>query len=224
MEMKMGPIFPFIYVLVAASVGLAVQEKTVNLGLILRKDSKDCHKISGGRSVDLLANDVVALIQTHTSEAVPFVSGLGEAANVPILSLSVSNPALCKDRFPYFVCMAHSDRIQMKAFSTLPVKHYGWRSIAFLHSDHDFGSGAVSALREALRDLDSEIISTLMIPSTAQKQTIREETYKLKTIKSSVFVVHTPCALGMNLFMEAQETGMMNAGYVWITTQEFTSL
>ncbi|GLJ29256.1 hypothetical protein SUGI_0577040 [Cryptomeria japonica] len=173
--------------------------------------------------VDLLANEVVALIQTQTPEAAPFVSELGEAANVPILSLSDSSPALSNQRFPYFVRMAYSDLIQMKAVAAL-VKHFRWRRIAFLHSDDDFGSGGLSALRDALRDLDSEIVYTSMIPSTAQKQTILEELYKLKTIQSSVFVVHTPCALGINLFKEAQEISMMEDDYVWITTQGFTSV
>ncbi|GLJ29238.1 hypothetical protein SUGI_0576790 [Cryptomeria japonica] len=104
--------------------------------------------------------------------------------------------------------MSHDDCIQMKVVAAL-VNYYGWRSIVFLHSDDDFGSGAMSSLRDALRNLTSEIVYTTMIPSTAQKKAIREELYKLKTIKSSVFVVHTPCDLGMNLFVEAQEIGMV---------------
>ncbi|GLJ29245.1 hypothetical protein SUGI_0576910 [Cryptomeria japonica] len=100
-------------------------------------------------AIDLLSKEVVALIQTQTSEAAPFVSDLGEAASVPILSLSLSSPALSKKRFPFSVRMAHGDHIQMKSVAAL-VKHYGWRSIAFLHSNLDFGSGAMSALRDAL--------------------------------------------------------------------------
>ncbi|GLJ46508.1 hypothetical protein SUGI_0980130 [Cryptomeria japonica] len=173
--------------------------------------------------VDVLANEVVALIQTQRYEVGLFISDLPEAANVPILSLSDSSPVLSNQRFPYFVRMAHNDHNQTKAVGTL-VKHYGWRRAAFLHSNDDFGFGGMSLLRDALRDLDCEIIYTSMIPLIAQEQTIREELRKLKTIQSSVFIVHAPCAPSMNLFMEAQEMGMMETGYVWIETQEFTSL
>ncbi|GLJ29237.1 hypothetical protein SUGI_0576760 [Cryptomeria japonica] len=256
--MKTLLIFPVICVLVASSVQVAVQEETVNVGIILDstpwsgKIARTAIKLgvddvnnqsqllngaqmfvhlreaqtpvqSASAAVDLLANEVVALIQTQRYEAGPFISDLGEAVNVPILSLSDSSPALSNQRFPYFVRMAHSDRNQMKAIAAL-VKHYGWRSVAFLHSNDDFGSGGMSSLRDALLDLDSEIVYTSMIPLTAQEQTIREELRKLKTIQSSVFIVHAPCDLSMNLFMEAQEMGMMETGYVWIATQEFTSL
>ncbi|GLJ46510.1 hypothetical protein SUGI_0980150 [Cryptomeria japonica] len=104
------------------------------------------------------------------------------------------------------------------------VKHYSWRRAAFLHSNDDFGFRGMSSLRDALRDLNCEIVYTSMIPLTAQEQTIREELRKLKTIQSSVFIVHAPCDLSMNLFMEVQEMGMMVTGYMWIATQEFTSL
>ncbi|GLJ29242.1 hypothetical protein SUGI_0576840 [Cryptomeria japonica] len=157
------------------------------------------------------------------SEAEPFISHLGDAAHVPVFSLSDSSPAVSNQRFPFLVRMAHDDRIQMKAIASL-VKHYGWRSISFLHSDHDFSCGAMSSFRDALKNLTSEIVYTTMIPSNAQKQTIREELYKLKAIDSRVFVVHTPFGLGMNLFVEAKEMGMMESGYVWMTTQGFASL
>ncbi|GLJ46507.1 hypothetical protein SUGI_0980110 [Cryptomeria japonica] len=111
----------------------------------------------------------------------------------------------------------------MKTVAAL-VKHYSWRRAAFLHSNDDFGFRGMSSLRDALRDLNYEIVYTSMIPLTAQEQTIREELRKLKTIQSSVFIVHAPCDLSMNLFMEVQEMGMMEIGYMWIATQEFSSL
>ncbi|XP_059077835.1 glutamate receptor 2.9 isoform X2 [Cryptomeria japonica] len=233
LEMKTVPLFPVICVLMAASFELAVQEETVNIGVIV--DSTSWSGKIAKTAIKLAVEDVNNQSQLfngtqmflHLQEAQTPIetlsADLGEAANVPILSLSVTSPVLSNQRFPYFVRIARSDRVQMKAIAAL-VKHYGWRNIAFLHSDDDFGSGAMSALRDALRDLHSEIVYTSMMPSTSQKQTIREELYKLKSIKSSVFVVHTPSDLGINLFTEAQEIGMMEAGYVWITTHEFTSL
>ncbi|XP_057856928.2 glutamate receptor 3.6-like [Cryptomeria japonica] len=60
--------------------------------LHLQEAQTPLETISAG--VDLLDNEVVALIQTQTSEATTFVSDLGEAAKIPILSLSISSPAL----------------------------------------------------------------------------------------------------------------------------------
>ncbi|KAH9316702.1 hypothetical protein KI387_025329, partial [Taxus chinensis] len=169
---------------------------------------------------DLLDRQVVSIVETQTSEV---VSDIGEAAKVPILSFSATTPSLSDQRFPYLVRMAHSDSFQMKAIAAL-VKHYGWRRIVFLHSDVDFGCGAASLLSDALRDFGSEVVYISTISSTAEKQSIRKELYKLMEMESRVFVVHLPSDLGLNLFMEAQEMGMMKAGYVWITTPGFTSV
>ncbi|XP_057825492.2 glutamate receptor 2.7 [Cryptomeria japonica] len=257
--MKRVQIFQVMCILVAASVDIAVQKESVNVGVIIDsslwagKIAKSAMELAvdyvnnqseilkgaelclhlqeaqtslegSSAAVDLLANEeVVALIEAQASKTEPLLSDLGEAANVPILSLSVTSPAHCNQRFPYFVRMAHIDSFQMKAVAAL-VNNYGWRSIAFLHSDNHFDSGAMPSLRDALRDLDSDIAYTSIIPSTAQKQTIRKELHKLKSIETRVYVVHTPFDLGMNVIMEAQKMGMMESGYVWIITQGFTSL
>ncbi|GLJ29252.1 hypothetical protein SUGI_0576990 [Cryptomeria japonica] len=94
--------------------------------------------------------------------------------------------------------MAYSDLIQMKAVAAL-VKHYRWRRIAFLHSDDDFGSGSLAALRDALRDLDSEIVYTSMIPSTAQKQTILEELYNSRQY-NQVFLSFTHLVVWASIY------------------------
>ncbi|KAH9316697.1 hypothetical protein KI387_025324 [Taxus chinensis] len=169
---------------------------------------------------DLLDRQVVSIVETQTSEV---VSDIGEAAKVPILSFSATTPSLSHQRFPYLVRMAHSDSFHMKAIAAL-VKHYGWRRVVFVHSDVDFGCGAVSLLTDALRDFGSEVVYISMISSAAEKQSIRKELYKLMEMESRVFVVHLPSDVGLNLFMEAQVMGMMKAGYVWITTPGFTSV
>ncbi|KAH9317028.1 hypothetical protein KI387_018797, partial [Taxus chinensis] len=173
---------------------------------------------------DLLERQVVSIVElTQTSEDAAIVSNIGEAAKVPILSFSDTTSLFSNKKLLYLVRMALSDELEMKAIAAV-VKHYGWRRIVFVHSDVDFGCGAVSMLSDALVNLGSEIVYISMISSSAERQSIRKELYKLRALESRVFVVHVPCDLGLNLFNEAEETGMMKAGYVWITTPRFTSV
>ena len=64
----------------------------------------------------------------------------------------------------------------MKAIATL-IQHHGWRSIAFLNVDNDFGFGDLYALCDAFQDEDvhSGIVFTSMIPSTALVQMWEKE-------------------------------------------------
>jgi len=174
-------------------------------------------------AIEQLKKEVIAIIGPQTSDVAEFVSHMGDAANVPIVSVSATSPLLSSHRFPYFVRVAHSDALQMKAIAAV-VETYGWRRIVVIYPDNDFGSGAISSLCDALRDVDSEIEHRSPIPLTASREEIREELYKLNNMQSRVFVAHMNPALGLDLFAEAHAIGMIEAGYVWITTDGLTSL
>ncbi|KAH9317412.1 hypothetical protein KI387_019181, partial [Taxus chinensis] len=168
-------------------------------------------------AVDLFKREVVAIIGQQTHDVAEIVSTLGDAANVPIVSL------LENHKIPYFVGMAGSDVFQMQAIAAL-VKTYGWKRIIFIDEDNYYGSAAASSLSDALRAFGSEIEYRSAIFPNADKQTIRKNLHKLKIMDTRVFVARVPSDLGVNLFREAHEMGMMEAGYVWITTYEFTNV
>ncbi|GLJ24215.1 hypothetical protein SUGI_0461720 [Cryptomeria japonica] len=179
----------------------------------------------GGASaaVDLLKEEAVAIIGPQKSEVAEFVSDVGDAGNVPIVTFSATSPLISNSRFSYFVRMARSDALQMKAIAAL-IRYYGWRRIVVVYPDDDFGFGAVNSLSDALRDVGSEIEYRSSISPSATRQDIREELFKVNNMQSRVFVAHMTDTLGLKLFAEAHEIGMMGPGYVWITTDGFTSL
>ena len=79
-------------------------------------------------SLDLLEREVVAIIRPQKSDVVEFVSNLGDAAQVTVVSFSATDPLLSNARYSYFVCMAHSDALQMHSIVAL-VQAYGWRRV-----------------------------------------------------------------------------------------------
>eukprot|EP01018_Ginkgo_biloba_P014874 Gb_39753 [translate_table: standard] len=174
-------------------------------------------------AVDMLKREVMAIIGPQKSEVAEFVAQLGDAAQVPIISFSATNPLLSMHRYPYFVRMARNDSLQMQSIAEL-VKAYGWRRVVAIYPDDDFGTGAISSLNDALVAVGSEIEYRSTISPTADRQTISEELYKLMPMQSRVFIVHMHYALGSNLFMVAKQIGMMETDYVWIITDGFTSL
>eukprot|EP00253_Pinus_taeda_P033031 PITA_33031 len=180
--------------------------------------------IQGALAVlDLLEMEVVAIIGPQASDVAEFILHLGDTAQVPVVSFSVTSPLLSNRRFPYFVRMAHSDALQMHPIAAL-AQAYGWKRVTAVYSDDEFRSGAVASLSDALRDIGSEIEYRSVISLTADQVAIEGELYKLMTKESRVFVAYMPSDLCSKILMKAQEIGMMDSGYVWITADEFTSL
>eukprot|EP00253_Pinus_taeda_P024188 PITA_24188 len=180
--------------------------------------------IQGASAVlDLLEMGVVAIIGPQASDVAEFILHLGDTAQVPVVSFSVTSPLLSNRRFPYFVRMADSDALQMHPIAAL-AQAYGWKRVTAVYSDDEFRSGAVASLSDALRDIGSELEYRSVISLTADQVAIEKELYNLMTKESRVFVAYMPSDLCPKILMKAQEIGMMDSGYVWITTDEFTSL
>eukprot|EP00253_Pinus_taeda_P033447 PITA_33447 len=175
-------------------------------------------------ALDLLEKEVVAIIGPQASDVAEFILHLGDAAQVPIVSFSVTSPLLSNHRFPYFVRMAHSDALQMQPVAAL-VQAYGWRRVTVIYSDDEFVTGAVASLSDSLRDVGSELEYRTVIPLSADHIVIEKELDELKTKESRVFVAYMQSVdLSSKLFKKAHEIRMMDSGYVWITTDELTSL
>eukprot|EP00253_Pinus_taeda_P031320 PITA_31320 len=120
--------------------------------------------------------------------------------------------------------MAHSDALQMKPIAAL-AQAFGWRRVTAIYSDDEFDSGAVDSLSDSLRDVGSELAYRTVISLTADQVAIENELNILMTKESRVFVSNMQSVdLSSKLLMKAHEIGMMDSGYVWITTDEFTSL
>ncbi|KAF2309972.1 hypothetical protein GH714_005978 [Hevea brasiliensis] len=56
-----------------------------------------------------------------------------------------------------------------------------------------------------------------LIPPSATEDCIGLELYKLKTMSTTVFIVHMS-ALASKFFLKVKEVGMMSEGYAWIIT------
>jgi len=166
---------------------------------------------------------VVAIIGPQVSEVAEFILRLGDTAQVPVVSFSVTRPLLSNHRFPYSVRMAHSDALQMNPIAAL-AQAYGWRRVTAVYSDDESCHGPVASLSDALRAVGSELEYKSVISLTADQVAIEDELHKLMTKESRVFVAYMQSDLSSKIIMKAYEIGMMNSGYVWITTDEFTSL
>nr|XP_023919108.1 glutamate receptor 2.1-like [Quercus suber] len=187
------------------------------------RDSKcDVVEAAAG-ALDLIKNmEVQAIIGPQNSMQANFMIGLGEKAQVPIISFSATSPSLTSLQSPYFFRVAQNDSSQVKAISAI-VQVFGWREAVPIYVDNSFGEGIIPYLVDALQNVDARVPYRSIISPSATDDQIGEELYKLMTMQTRVFIVHMPTNISSRLFNKAKEIGMMSEGYIWITTNGITN-
>ncbi|KAJ6373285.1 hypothetical protein OIU76_027592 [Salix suchowensis] len=205
-------------------INMAVSDFYANHGdyktrmVLTTRDSKKDVVGAAAAALDLIKNvEVQAILGPATSMQADFVIGLGEKAQVPIISFSASSPSLTSIRSPYFFRATQNDSSQVNGIGAL-VQAFGWKEAVPIYMDNEYGEGIIPYLTDALQAVDAHVPYRSVISPSATDDQIAEELYKLMTMQTRVFIVHMFPSLGARVFAKAQEIGMMSGGYVWIMT------
>ncbi|GJX68438.1 glutamate receptor 2.7-like protein [Tanacetum coccineum] len=167
---------------------------------------------------------VEVLLGLQTLEEVLAVGEIGGEAQIPTFSLLDSVPQWALDRLPLLVQASPSQFAQMKAFVAI-LGSYGWRRFTFIYEDINSASAQVIPhLMEAIKETDVEISNIVKLPPLASSSSLLEELEWINTEQCRVFLVHASLGTGIRLFQNAKTIGMMEKGYVWITTNLITDL
>ncbi|GKU87447.1 hypothetical protein SLEP1_g1842 [Rubroshorea leprosula] len=188
------------------------------------RDSKGDVVGAAAAGLDLIKNvQVQAIIGTENSMQANFVIDLGNKAQVPIISFSATSPSLSSIRSPYFLRATQNDSSQVKVISAI-VEAFGWKEAVPIYVDNEFGEEVIPYLTDALEEVNVRIPNRSIISQKATDEEIEGELYKLKKMKTRVFIVHMTPELGSRVFDKAKEIGMMDEGYVWIITDGMTNV
>ncbi|KAL8043601.1 hypothetical protein ABFX02_09G128013 [Erythranthe guttata] len=159
---------------------------------------------------------VDAIIGPQRSSQAEFVIGLGDAAKVPIISFSATSPSL-RPQTQYFVQTAINDAAQVDAVAAI-VNYFKWSQVVLVYEDSDYGNGIIPYLSNAFQEINVRVSYRSVIPISTTDDYILQELYKMKTMQTRVFVVHTSSSLASRIFLKAKEAEMMSEGYAWIVT------
>ncbi|KZV23960.1 glutamate receptor 2.8-like [Dorcoceras hygrometricum] len=187
------------------------------------RDSKSNVVGAAAAALDLLKNvEVQAIIGPMFSTQANFLIALGEKAQVPIITFSVTSPSLSPTRSSYFFRANLDDSSQVQAIAGI-IQALGWREVVPIYEDNEFGEGIVPYLTDALEQVNARVPYRSVVPSVATDSQIMTELYKLMTMQTRVFIVHMRATLGSRLFTKAEQLGMMSEDYVWIITDGMTN-
>lgn len=186
------------------------------------RDSKQDNIQAASAAIDLLKNlQVIAILGPMKSSQADFVINIGNKSKVPIIS-PATTPSLSPDHNPYFIRSAHNSSSNVEPIAQF-IKSFSWKQVVFVYEDCDYGTGFIPYLSDAMQTIGAKVMYRTIISPSASDDWILEELYKLKTMQTRVFVVHTLPALASRFFKKVNEAGMMEKGYVWIITEVVTS-
>ncbi|CAH8274685.1 unnamed protein product [Arabidopsis lyrata] len=167
--------------------------------------------------------EVKAILGPWTSMQAQFMIEMGQKSQVPIVTYSATSPSLASIRSQYFFRATYDDSSQVHAIKEI-IKLFGWREVAPVYVDDTFGEGIMPRLTDALQEINVRIPYRTVISPNATDDEISVELFRMMTLPTRVFVVHTVELLASRFFAKATEIGLMKQGYVWILTNAITDI
>ncbi|CAI0421772.1 unnamed protein product [Linum tenue] len=171
----------------------------------------------------LMESKTVAVIGPQSSVTAHVLSFIANELQVPLLSFSATDPTLNSLQFPFFVMTSQSDLYQMAAIADI-VEHYGWREVIAIYGDDDHGRNGIAALGDQLAAKRCKISFKAPLSPKATREEITDVLVQVALTESRILVLHVPDYWGPTVFTVARYLGMMNAGYVWIATNWFSTI
>ncbi|RDX88282.1 Glutamate receptor 3.6 [Mucuna pruriens] len=182
-----------------------------------QEDTKYRGFLSIAEALQLMATQTVAIIGPQTSTTAHVISHIANELQVPLLSFTATDPTLSSLQFPFFIRTAFSDIYQMTAIADL-VNYFGWREVIAVYGDDDHGRNGMGALGDKLVERRCKISFKAPMTPEATREEITDVLVQVALAESRVIVLHTSTAWGPKVLSVAKSLGMMENGYVWITT------
>ena len=151
-----------------------------------------------------------AIIGFGTWQEAVFVAQLCNESKVPILSLANEVPQWASCHWPFLMAAI--------------IQSWKWRKVNIIYEDmNPVVTGISPELITAIQGVDAEINDLLPLPPFPPYPSLSQKLESVKNESCRAFIVHTSITLATKIFTEANNLGMMDKDYVWITTNTITS-
>ncbi|OMO65314.1 Extracellular ligand-binding receptor [Corchorus capsularis] len=117
----------------------------------------------------------------------------------------------------------HDQTSQVKGVAAL-MELYKWNTVILVHEenydlnvDHD---DTIPYMVSSFEEKNIRISFMSAIAASFNDDQIIEQLHELKTLQTSIFIVHLSHFLASRLFINAKRMGMMSKGYAWIVTSK----
>ncbi|KAI7754653.1 hypothetical protein M8C21_030932, partial [Ambrosia artemisiifolia] len=157
-------------------------------------------------------------------EEVLAIGEIGSKYQIPTFALLDSIPQRALDGLPLLFQAAPSQFGQMKAFVAI-MESFKWNRFTFIYEDINSASTEViHNLMETIKESNVQMSNMVKLSPSSSSTSFLEELESINKDQCRVFLVHASLESSLRLFQNAKIMGMMDKGYVWITTNLITDL
>ncbi|XVF81320.1 hypothetical protein PTKIN_Ptkin15bG0146600 [Pterospermum kingtungense] len=155
-------------------------------------------------ALNLVENTKVGtVLGAQTSLEAKFMAELGDKNKIPAISFSSpSSFPFSTSRFTFFVQIGNDQTSQIKGIAAL-IELCKWRKVILIHQEDDlvhlYNDDAMLNITAFLEEKNIHISYTSAIAASCEDDEIIEQLHELKTLQTTVFVVHLPRSLASRL-------------------------
>lgn len=162
--------------------------------------------------------EVEAIVGAQSLQEAKLLATISEKDKVPIIS-PFAPISLSLSKYDHLIQFTHDSTSEAKGITKL-IHDFNWRSIVVIYEDLDDWRQSLQILLDHVQDkgINIDRIVSFAESSRGEEDYMVNQLRKLKSSRTSIFVVHMSEILVYSLFRCADKLGMMEQGYVWILT------
>ncbi|XVE72651.1 hypothetical protein DITRI_Ditri11bG0055200 [Diplodiscus trichospermus] len=151
-----------------------------------------------------------------------FLAEFRDMNKITVISFSTPTSFPMFNRSPFFVQVVDDQASQVKGVAAL-IELYKWRNVTLIYEESDSDDlnnydDIVSYMAAFFEEKNIHISFMSSIAASSEDDQIIEQLDELKTLQTTIFIVHLSHVLASRLFVNEKRLGMISKGYVWIVT------
>ena len=178
----------------------------MTIELIEEDDQQDPKTAVSAINKLVSSDEVVAAVGTVNSSCTLAMMDVTENDEIPLVTPISSGVAIADPSNSYIVRLQASDKLQAKAITEYAINDLGYKNIAVMFQNDDFGAGGKDVVVETLKDAGIEPLAVEAFDSSATDMSA--QLLKIKDLNPEAIIMWTMYGCGATIAKQCDQLGI----------------
>ena len=178
----------------------------MTIELIEEDDQQDPKTAVSAINKLVSSDEVVAAVGTVNSSCTLAMMDVTENNEIPLVTPISSGVAITDPSNSYIVRLQASDKLQAKAITEYAINDLGYKNIAVMFQNEDFGAGGKDVVVETLKDAGIEPLAVEAFDSSATDMSA--QLLKIKDLNPEAIIMWTMYGCGATIAKQCDQLGI----------------
>lgn len=178
----------------------------MTIELIEEDDQQDPKTAVSAINKLVSSDEVVAAVGTVNSSCTLAMMDVTENNEIPLVTPISSGVAITDPSNSYIVRLQASDKLQAKAITEYAINDLGYKNIAVMYQNDDFGAGGKDVVVETLKDAGIEPLAVEAFDSSATDMSA--QLLKIKDLNPEAIIMWTMYGCGATIAKQCDQLGI----------------